>query len=168
MATGIGNLPYPMPPVSPFDTIKSQETNERIANIESLANGTGQGDGSITAVKTAFGGNYTTTEVNTGFTWVDGKTIYKKTVSVGPLPNATTKNVAHGITGIDNTIDLRGWGKETGTGQMITLPYVIGTGTGGIGFQLDLVILGANIRLRSAENLSSYATAFVTIHYTKV
>lgn len=51
MATGIGNLPYTMPPVSPFDVITSQAENERIANIESLADGTGIGDNAITASK---------------------------------------------------------------------------------------------------------------------
>lgn len=55
MATGIGNLPYVMPPVSPFDTITSQETNERIANIEAVADGTGIGDGAIDTVALAAG-----------------------------------------------------------------------------------------------------------------
>jgi hypothetical protein len=48
MATGTGNLPYTMPPVSPFDVITSQAENEKIANIESLADGTGIGDKSVT------------------------------------------------------------------------------------------------------------------------
>ncbi len=32
-------------------------------------------------------GNYSTTEANTGYTWVDGKTIYKKTINWGAMPN---------------------------------------------------------------------------------
>lgn len=55
MATGIGNLLYTMPPVSPFDVITSQAENERIANIESLADGTGIGDGAITSDKIDWG-----------------------------------------------------------------------------------------------------------------
>lgn len=51
MATGIGNLPYVMPAVSPFDTITAQETNERIANIEAVADGTGIGDKAVTLAK---------------------------------------------------------------------------------------------------------------------
>lgn len=51
MATGTGNLPYPMSPVSPFDVITSQAENEKIANIESLADGTGIGDNAIPASK---------------------------------------------------------------------------------------------------------------------
>lgn len=51
MSTGIGNLPYTMAPVSPFDVITSQAENEMIANIESLANGTGIGDAAVTPDK---------------------------------------------------------------------------------------------------------------------
>lgn len=47
-------LPYPMSPVSPFDVITSQAENEKIANIESLADGTGIDDGAITAPKIDF------------------------------------------------------------------------------------------------------------------
>lgn len=54
MATGTGNLPYSMPPVSPFDVITSQAENERIANIKALADGTGIGDNAITASKLDF------------------------------------------------------------------------------------------------------------------
>lgn len=53
MAIGIGNLPYTMAPVSPFDVITSQAENENIANIESLADGSGRGDGSVTTTQIA-------------------------------------------------------------------------------------------------------------------
>ena len=47
--------------------------------------------------------NYTTAEQDTGLKWIDGKTIYQKTVDVGSMPDTTptTKFVAHGVTGID-------------------------------------------------------------------
>lgn len=44
-------LPYTMPPVSPFDVITSQAENEKIANIEALAAGTGLDDGAVTTAK---------------------------------------------------------------------------------------------------------------------
>lgn len=49
MATGIGNLPYPGKSYTPFDILTAEELNEDVANIESLATGTGQGDASISA-----------------------------------------------------------------------------------------------------------------------
>lgn len=47
MATGTGNLPYPGKVYVPFDILTAQELNEDVANIESLATGTGIGDGAI-------------------------------------------------------------------------------------------------------------------------
>lgn len=52
-------LPYSMSPVSPFDVITSQAENEKIANIESLADGTGIDDGAITASKLDSASYYT-------------------------------------------------------------------------------------------------------------
>lgn len=34
-------------------------------------------------------------------TWIDGKPLYEKTVDFGALPNASTKQVAHGIIGVE-------------------------------------------------------------------
>lgn len=51
MATGINNLPYPGKAYSPFDILTAEELNEDVANIESLADGTGIGDGSVTTAK---------------------------------------------------------------------------------------------------------------------
>lgn len=103
-------LPYPMPPVSPFDTITAQETNERIANIEALAAGTGLNNGAITAVKTAFGGNYSTSEVNTGFTYTGGQDIYKRTFTGTITQAAGSRNTMTLIaSGVTNIIKSEGW-----------------------------------------------------------
>lgn len=162
MATGILNLPYTMSPVSPFDVITSQAENERIANIESLADGTGIGDNAITADKTAFGGNYSTSEVNTGFKWIDGKTIYKKTLSVGPLPNNTFKNVTHNVTGIDLGISVSGIASDGA--NMLPLPYVAATSTGEVLCNFSKT----NVTVVTNSDRSGFTLAYVTITYTKV
>lgn len=53
MATGVNNLPYPGKVYSPFDILTAEELNEDVANIESLATGTGIGDGSISTAAIA-------------------------------------------------------------------------------------------------------------------
>lgn len=121
-------------------------------------------DTAVTAAKTNFGGDYTTSEVDTGFTWVDGKTIYKKTVSTGALPNATTKNVAHGITGYQNFIDISGWSTN---GTVFTpLPYAP---SGGTVPQVAVLVAinGDNITLETTTNRSAYTVSYVTLYYTK-
>lgn len=40
---------------------------------------------------------YSTAEVATSKVWTNGKTIYRKVVVLGALPNNTVKNVAHGL-----------------------------------------------------------------------
>lgn len=54
MATGTGNLPYPGKSYTPFDILTAEELNEDVANIESLATGTGIGDGAVTSDKIDF------------------------------------------------------------------------------------------------------------------
>ena len=51
MATGTGNLPHPGMVATPFDIYTAEEVNQHTANIESLADGSGIGDGAITASK---------------------------------------------------------------------------------------------------------------------
>ena len=116
----------------------------------------------MTAGKTAFGGSYTTSEVDTGFKWVDGKTIYKKTVSLGAMPNNTNKNVAHGITTPDTFIKQEGMITD-GTNTH-TLPTVSSnTNTAAI----RILFTSTNIVLQTNANWSTYA-GYSTIWYTKV
>lgn len=119
-------------------------------------------DGAVTAGKTAFGGSYTTSEVDTGFKWVDGKTIYKKTVSLGAMPNNTNKNVAHGITTPDTFIKQEGM--ITNGTNTHTLPTVSNsTNTA----SLRISFTSTNIVLETNANWSTY-TGYSTIWYTKV
>lgn len=170
MASGAGNLPYPGKAYSPFDILTAEELNEDVANIERLADGTGIGDGAVTAQKIDFAtlafGNYSTAEVNTGFKWIDGKAVYKKTINVGAMPNATSKLVAHGITGIDIVLSI--YGAAASTTAFIPLPYVIGSAVSAdIYYQIDLSVQGDSIRVRSGANSTAYTRSFVTLHYTK-
>lgn len=51
--------------------------------------------------------NYSTSEVNTGATWIDGKPIYKKTFSF-TLANADSTTVNHGISNFGLLIKFEG------------------------------------------------------------
>lgn len=48
--------------------------------------------------------------------------IYSRLVDLGALPNATTKSVAHSITGLADVVELRGWAKDSSDNQ-IPLPH---------------------------------------------
>ena len=53
------------------------------------------------------GNVYSTNEVNTAKTWIDGKPIYRKVVEFGSFPNSGSKTVATGITNLARIISLK-------------------------------------------------------------
>lgn len=114
-------------------------------------------DAAVTAAKLAVN-SYETTEQNTGLKWVDDKDIYTKTIEFGALPNNTTKNVAHGITGIDTVVDLRGMA-SSGTSSF-TLPHAHSTNP------VTLYRNGNNVSIDTTSDRSLFS-GMVTIFYTK-
>lgn len=71
-------------------------------------------------------GNYSTTEVDTGKTWIDGKTIYRKVINFGAFPTGANKQVAHNITNLDKVIDIKCIATNSLTGKMECNPYYMG------------------------------------------
>lgn len=69
---------------------------------------------------------YSTNERLTDKTWIDGKPIYRKVISLGSLPNATTKTVNHGISNLDAIINWYGYAERPSDGGHFPLPYVFG------------------------------------------
>lgn len=106
--------------------------------------------------------NYSTTEQNTGATWIDGKPIYKKTIDFGSLPNNSTKNVAHGISNLGDVIDIRGTAKTSwGTYQ---LPLVFSGQD--VNYITNVSVNATNISMSNSADRSGF-TAYVTLYYTK-
>lgn len=99
--------------------------------------------------------SYSTTEVDTGATWIDGKHIYKKTVNFGNLPNNTGKSVAHGITGISRVVKIEAIMCQGANSWFI--PYTSVTSIG---------VEGSNVVIYTNTNLTGFS-AFVTTYYTK-
>ena len=78
----------------------------------------------INANDTAFTNatTYSTTEVDTGKKWIDGKPIYRKVFNYGQLPNNASVGVNHNIP-IDTPISCLGTVvRTTGTSAAWTLP----------------------------------------------
>lgn len=120
-------------------------------------------DEAITADKTNFGGNYSTTEVDTGFTWIDGRHIYKKTVNTGTLPNASTKNVPHAIGRLRRVLALTGWGFKATDNTHFQLPFVTLTAAGNI----QTYVSGSSIVIATDSDRSSITESYITLYYTK-
>lgn len=106
--------------------------------------------------------SYSTTEINTGKKWIDGKDIYQKVVDFGALPNATSKTVIFSFSGIDNIVSISGIAKSSGA--TVPMPRVVTSSTG----KLDLYANTYNgqIVIETDADYSSYY-GYVTIEYTK-
>lgn len=175
MSTGINNLPNPGMTFSPFDPLTAEEQNQLVENIESLADGTGIGDGAVTAQKLDYAtlafGNYSTTEQDTGFKWIDGKAIYKRTftgkITAGASAYINTTLLAPGT--IDNLIDASGY-LMSGSGYPTALMSWAGNSPSLWYAASGLYVnsggaLTLTSMFNSARTNQPYA---ITIHYTKV
>lgn len=108
--------------------------------------------------------NYSTSEIDTGATWIDGKHIYRKTINFGNLPNNTTKNVAHGISGLSQLVKIDAIMNRPGVnGGYYPLPFV---SKASVNDQIEISVSNTNVSIAANINWST-CTAFVTIYYTK-
>lgn len=111
----------------------------------------------VTADKTDFGGSFSTSEVNTGFTFVDGKAIYKKSVLINFTTGNASLTFAHGITNLDRFVELQclvGGVKH---------PFYVNTG-----FFRYLTASSTNIFIEQSGNSLPSGPNYVTLYYTKV
>ena len=105
--------------------------------------------------------NYSTSEVDTKVKWVDNKTIYRKTINFGALPNATTKDVAHGISGLSEVVKIEGIAKNS-SGNYTSVPVVPSNANA----LCDCSVNATNISMSAGSDRSGWS-AYVTIYYTK-
>ena len=122
-----------------------------------------KGDGSGPTVAANPGIAYSTQEVATADKWINGKTIYRKTINFGALPNATTKNVAHGISNLSQIIKYEGFGYTIST-PTICWPFPRVDTV--IGNQMRIVSDATNITVTTTVDWSP-AAVYATIYYTK-
>lgn len=106
--------------------------------------------------------NYSTTEHVVG-KWVDGKTLYEKTVDCGTLPNTTSKSVAHNISNIDKIVYLGGIA-YAGTNSY-PLPFVQVSAGNVQGIRINAS--STNVVIVSSYDVSSLTNSYVTLRYTK-
>lgn len=105
--------------------------------------------------------NYSTTEQNTGCKWIDGKTIYRKVVNLGSLPNATPGSVAHGISNISTVIRLTGMA----TNGTVFLPLPLAR-YNNFASQIGLYADMTNIVVEPGNDRTAF-TGFAIIEFTK-
>lgn len=106
--------------------------------------------------------NYSSSETAIG-QWIDGKTIYRKVINFGNLPNATTKQIAHNISNLGRIIKISGMAFNANTNTSIPLPYVSNTVTQNV----QLYVTSTNVVMTTGFNFSIYTTSYIIIEYVK-
>lgn len=105
--------------------------------------------------------NYSINEVDTKVKWINGKTIYRKTVATGAMPNNTRKQVAHGISNLDFIISMSG--AAYGNSTYLPIPYTDTTSASSLGLYASTT----DLILFTSANMSYLTTSYVTLYYTK-
>lgn len=115
-------------------------------------------------------GQYNTVELLNGqLFFTDGnpgkyRHVFRKVVDFGALPNAGTKNVAHGITWSANTRFTRIYGTSTQpSSRSIPLPYVDTTA----GNVIELSVDATNVQIITAANYTAYTDTYIVLEYTQ-
>lgn len=114
---------------------------------------------------TRTGHQFSTDEVATGTSWIDGSEIFRKVVNTGALPNATGTTTAHSITGLDKIIFIRAFAEDTG-GNQIPLPHndSAAISNGDVGIHVD----DTNVVVDAVGDASAFDESHAELWYTKV
>ena len=124
-------------------------------------------DGEVIYPQTISDMDYSTSEQDTGCKWIDGKKIYKKTISTGALPQGgavTTTDISS--LSVDTIVDYRGIAWASSLRNFRALPFV--------GESMNNMIRvdvqgGTTLRILSTtdSDWGNYDNSYVTLWYTK-
>lgn len=93
------------------------------------------------------------------------RTVFRKVVDFGSLPNTGTKSVAHGIVFGSTYSVTKIYGASTNPStSFIPLPYASPTLANNISLNLD----GTNVNVTTGSNRTAYTRTFIIIEYIKV
>lgn len=93
------------------------------------------------------------------------RSVFRKTINFGSLPNTSTKSVAHGLS-IDNRftlVQLIAAATDPVSFTSVSIPYASATSTDVIEINID----ATNINITTSKDYSSYTRCFVTLEFLK-
>ena len=132
-------------------TIISNTSSDFPANIEAIA------------YKNISSDNYVTQEIPIG-TW-QGKTLYRKVIDFGALPNTSQKTVAHNISDIDIITNIHGIARAPSSPyNTFPIPF---SSLSDINTNIRITANATQISISTGSNRSSLTQCYVTLEYTK-
>lgn len=120
-------------------------------------------DGAVTPAKISYSTESTSEQV-VG-TWVDGKTIYKKTFTGTYNASANTTNSVFTFSGVSDIIDAKGWVSNVDAKVAFGMAHRNGTG---IISDSGALLTGTTVVIRSFNNTAGSNLPYaITLYYTK-
>lgn len=105
--------------------------------------------------------SYTEEEIGT---WINGKTLYRKTIDFGALPNTTIKSVAHKVSGYSEIwVDVSHSYVIATENRYFPINYPSSSGNA---YAWECYTKGDYVEMKTNANRNSFS-AIVTILYTK-
>lgn len=108
---------------------------------------------------------YLEEERKTNKVWIDGKTIYRKVINFGALPNATKKDVAHNISNLEQFIRIEGVStRQDNTKFSQSLPLIYKNIESNYNTSLGVDV--QTVSIQTNEDRSMF-NGYVILEYTK-
>lgn len=109
--------------------------------------------------------SYSTSETNTRKTWIDGKPIYRKVISTTvTLEYGTDTDIAHGISNLDQVIDIKMLSVPNANGVQYIFPYLVENKAS---FTNPVFVSRTNITVRTYQDSWSSGVKIFVLEYTK-
>ena len=104
--------------------------------------------------------------MNTGAKWIDGKTIYKKTIETTDIPAANSeKNIPHNISNLSVVLRIESIGVASGN-RFSPMPQTFNAMMFSSG-ALSMRVTDTNINISSNSNGCGQTKLYITLYYTK-
>ena len=113
---------------------------------------------------------YSEDEQETGGIWIDGRPVYRKTISLGAMPAGQSKEFSIGIPSgsLGDVVSICGMVQPDGGDYWLPLPHVDTGSIGTWGIKLEIANIKADAKISVGMGSSrACERGFVTIEYTK-
>jgi hypothetical protein len=108
--------------------------------------------------------NYSTTEHVVG-KWIDGSTVYEKTIDFGAMPDKTTKSVDAGLPSGAKVINVFGFTADSSWGSVFPLPFA--DATTGSNFNFQVWYSNGHVSVKVTTGQSHMVNSYITLQYVK-
>ena len=119
----------------------------------------GSGDWTPSGIPTV---HYSTEEHVVG-TWIDGSTLYEKTIEIGSVNASQSKDVAHNISNFGMLVDFSCVAINTAENKWNVIPRVDNADT----YQRGISVSNSSITIGQSSNAQALTNCYATLRYTK-